>query len=52
MIDNRAISISLFTGAGGLDIGIEQAGFEVVSVVEKDPNAACEDYSFQPTSPK
>ncbi|WP_334732039.1 DNA cytosine methyltransferase [Nostoc sp.] len=40
MIDNRAISISLFTGAGGLDIGIEQAGFRVVSVVEKDPDAA------------
>ncbi|MEI1373720.1 DNA cytosine methyltransferase [Nostoc sp. UHCC 0926] len=40
MINNRAISISLFTGAGGLDIGIEQAGFRVVSVVEKDPDAA------------
>ncbi|MHC5726287.1 MAG: DNA cytosine methyltransferase, partial [Nostoc sp.] len=40
MIDNRAISISLFTGAGGLDIGIEQAGFQVVSIVEKDPDAA------------
>ncbi len=40
MIDNRAISISLFTGAGGLDIGMEQAGFPVVSIVEKDPDAA------------
>lgn len=27
-------AISLFTGAGGLDIGIEQAGFETVSAVE------------------
>ena len=40
MIDNRAISISLFTGAGGLDIGIEQAGFHIVSTVEKDPDSA------------
>lgn len=40
MIDNRAISISLFTGAGGLDIGMEQAGFYTVSVVEKDPDSA------------
>ena len=27
-------AISLFTGAGGLDIGFEQAGFETVSAVE------------------
>ena len=40
MIDNRAISISLFTEAGGLDIGIEQAGFHIVSTVEKDPDSA------------
>lgn len=40
MIDNTAISISLFTGAGGLDIGMEQAGFQTVNIVEKDPDAA------------
>lgn len=40
MIDNKAISISLFTGAGGLDIGMEQAGFHTVSMVENDPDAA------------
>ncbi len=40
MIDNKAISISVFTGAGGLDIGMEQAGFHTVSVVEKDPDSA------------
>jgi DNA (cytosine-5)-methyltransferase 1 len=28
--------VSLFTGAGGLDIGLEQAGFGVVSAVEWD----------------
>ncbi len=32
--------ISLFSGAGGLDIGFEQAGFEVVVAVEADP-ACC-----------
>lgn len=30
--------ISLFSGAGGLDIGFEQAGFEVVVAVEADPS--------------
>jgi DNA (cytosine-5)-methyltransferase 1 len=39
MIDDKSISISLFTGAFGLDIGIEQAGFHTISVVEKDRDA-------------
>ena len=39
MIDGKAISISLFTGAFGLDLGMEQAGFYTVSVVEKDRDA-------------
>ena len=39
MIDGRAISISLFTGAFGLDLGMESAGFHTVSVVEKDRDA-------------
>jgi len=30
--------ISLFSGAGGMDIGFEQAGFEVVVAVEQDPS--------------
>ncbi|MEA5517310.1 DNA cytosine methyltransferase [Nodularia sp. UHCC 0506] len=39
MIDGKAISISLFTGAFGLDLGMEKAGFHTVSVVEKDRDA-------------
>lgn len=40
MINLEPISISLFTGAFGLDLGLEQAGFHTVSVVEKDFDAA------------
>lgn len=31
------IALSLFTGAGGMDIGVSQAGFRVVACVEMDP---------------
>jgi DNA (cytosine-5)-methyltransferase 1 len=30
---------SLFTGCGGFDLGMEQAGFEIKWQVEKDGNA-------------
>jgi DNA (cytosine-5)-methyltransferase 1 len=30
--------VSLFTGAGGLDIGLEQAGFRTVSAVDSEPD--------------
>lgn len=39
MIEGKPISISLFAGAFGLDLGIEQAGFHTISVVEKDRDA-------------
>jgi DNA (cytosine-5)-methyltransferase 1 len=32
-------AISLFSGAGGLDVGCEVAGFETVAVVESNPTA-------------
>jgi len=39
------INLSLFSGAGGLDIGLEQAGFETITYVETDKS--CRDTLFQ-----
>jgi DNA (cytosine-5)-methyltransferase 1 len=39
VIDGKPISIGLFAGAFGLDLGLEKAGFHTVSVVEIDPDA-------------
>lgn len=36
----RGVAISLFSGAGGLDLGAEQAGYEVRAAVEWDADAA------------
>jgi DNA (cytosine-5)-methyltransferase 1 len=36
----RLTAVSLFSGAGGMDIGVEAAGFRNLCCVEWDPNAA------------
>lgn len=38
MDNKRLTAISLFSGAGGMDIGVKQAGFDVLACVEIDKN--------------
>jgi len=45
--NRRPIGIDLFAGAGGLSLGFEQAGFNVVAAVEVDPvHAAVHKFNF------
>jgi DNA (cytosine-5)-methyltransferase 1 len=40
MVPRHGIALSLFSGAGGLDLGVERAGFQVAAAVEVDGDAA------------
>lgn len=46
-MSRRPICIDLFSGAGGLSLGFEQAGFDVVAAVDVDPiHAAVHKFNF------
>lgn len=46
-LPSRPIGVDLFSGAGGLSLGFEQAGFDVVASVEVDPiHAAIHKFNF------
>jgi DNA (cytosine-5)-methyltransferase 1 len=43
----RPIAVDLFAGAGGMSLGFEQAGFDVLAAVEIDPiHCATHEYNF------
>jgi DNA (cytosine-5)-methyltransferase 1 len=41
MISHRPKAIDLFSGAGGMSLGFEQAGFDICAAVDIDPVHAC-----------
>ena len=50
-MSSRPIAIDLFAGAGGMSLGFEQAGFDVVAAVEIDPvHCAVHKFNFPDTA--
>ncbi len=48
---SRPISVDLFAGAGGLSLGFEQAGFDMVAAVDIDPiHCAAHKFNFPNTA--
>jgi DNA (cytosine-5)-methyltransferase 1 len=46
----RPVAVDLFAGAGGLSLGAERAGFDVLAAVEYDPiHAAAHEFNFPHT---
>src|SRR6202035_3979765 len=44
---SKPIGVDLFAGAGGLSLGFEQAGFDILAAVEYDPiHAATHEFNF------
>lgn len=45
--ENRPLAVDLFAGAGGLSLGLEQAGYDIAASVEFDPiHAAIHEFNF------
>ena len=50
-MDRRPIGVDLFSGAGGMSLGFEQAGFDIAAAVEIDPiHAAAHHFNFPDTT--